>query len=87
MLNDEYRPGVARTRSVEDAEEAVEAGEGVLRILGWDEQQEEDHDQGAHLLGCRCAGHWSRNWHQQGAEHRRMDEVGSKYTNQLEDYC
>ena len=86
-MHNECRPGMARTRPIEDAEEAVEAGEGVLRMLGRYEQQKEDHDQGAYLLGCRGDGHWSGNWHQQGSEHGCMDEVGIEYTNQLESYC
>lgn len=80
-MHNEYRSGVAWTRSIEDAEEAVEAGEGVLWMVGRHEQQEEDHDQGAHLLGCRCNGHWSRNRHQQGAEHGSMDKIGIEHPN------
>lgn len=62
-MHNERRPGVAWTRSIEDAEEAAEAREGVLRMVGRHEQQKEDLDQGAHLLGCRRAGDWSGNWY------------------------
>lgn len=84
-MHNDCRPSVAWTGSIEDAKEAVEAGEGVLWIVGRHEQQEEDHGEGAHLLGGRCVGDWPRNWHQQGFEHGSVDKIGIEYTNSIKD--